>query len=418
MKEGSAPNLAVIPDENQLVSPLELSSIRTKPAEVNDEKLEEPRLEICGAMPENPIETEPEDEILVVSPKPKNSSKSKSKQSKKKLKQTVIKLPIKKKIRKNDAKTYSLRPGTPDLAVQPRHAREPYKEMRLIASDSEAEKEAIALNSKPANRSEAMEVDVLHAPVEPVQSGATFSYCGATFSKAFVLVERLSESEIIRRTVETPVEQEIELNLIDEDVNEDDYVHDSPKQRKAVEKRVAKDTYTAKQKTKKSRIIESEEESDDEMDSEDSNLSIIYDPKDRGCKREGLRVRRQARPYWIHDGTEKNYVISYKEPSIREAMLEAKLLKEMKANHVSACQLLPNLFIGGMLSAEDKLERLERIKRDRHREQIPKPAPKVKFDKFIHKLKNLPTFDSRKAWKKFCETRSILLSGKLTLHST
>lgn len=42
-----------------------------------------------------------------------------------------------------------------------------------------------------------------------------------------------------------------------------------------------------------------------------SRDSVLYDPKDRGCLREGLRVRRVRHPYWIHDGTAKNFGITY-----------------------------------------------------------------------------------------------------------
>lgn len=40
--------------------------------------------------------------------------------------------------------------------------------------------------------------------------------------------------------------------------------------------------------------------------------SIMYDPKDRGCLREGLRKRRMSHPWWIHDGTEKNIGVLFK----------------------------------------------------------------------------------------------------------
>lgn len=57
-----------------------------------------------------------------------------------------------------------------------------------------------------------------------------------------------------------------------------------------------------------------EEKEDEGFDSENFHESyndIRYDPYERGCQRPGLRVRRYANPYWINDGTAKNYAVTY-----------------------------------------------------------------------------------------------------------
>lgn len=72
------------------------------------------------------------------------------------------------------------------------------------------------------------------------------------------------------------------------------------------------------------------EKEDEGFDSEDFHESfddVRYDPYERGCKRPGLRVRRYANPYWINNGTARNYAVTYGVMTKRLCKEEEKLVR-------------------------------------------------------------------------------------------
>lgn len=60
----------------------------------------------------------------------------------------------------------------------------------------------------------------------------------------------------------------------------------------------------------------------------------MYDPKDNGCQRGGLRVRRRQHPCWINDGTKLDYSITFTSLNFEDVSLEDKFLKELKESRI------------------------------------------------------------------------------------
>lgn len=72
-----------------------------------------------------------------------------------------------------------------------------------------------------------------------------------------------------------------------------------------------------------SRIDDEDEGFSSERSPSDKEWGVIkYDPYAQGCQRPGLRVRRIARPYWIHNGEAETYGITYGVMSKNEADLQ------------------------------------------------------------------------------------------------
>jgi hypothetical protein len=61
---------------------------------------------------------------------------------------------------------------------------------------------------------------------------------------------------------------------------------------------------------------------------------IMYDPKDRGCQREGLRIRRYSHPYWINNSMAKYLIVKPQQDS-REIFGNMKFDKKLKSSGIT-----------------------------------------------------------------------------------
>ena len=89
-----------------------------------------------------------------------------------------------------------------------------------------------------------------------------------------------------------------------------------------------KSSLKAKRKTQGSKILKENlitRKSSVDSDTNSDFDRIIYDPNERGCQRDGLRVRKFARPWWIHDGSAKNIGIVYTTYPPEDMKLNKKL---------------------------------------------------------------------------------------------
>lgn len=66
---------------------------------------------------------------------------------------------------------------------------------------------------------------------------------------------------------------------------------------------------------------------------------IKYDPKDRGCLRDGLRVRRYMRPWWIHDGSADSIGIEFGTFSYKTAQSQLQYEKLKKKSTLTKHEL-------------------------------------------------------------------------------
>lgn len=105
-----------------------------------------------------------------------------------------------------------------------------------------------------------------------------------------------------------------------------------------------------------------------DTNAETTDESILYDPYKRGCKRPGLRVRKVTHPYWINDGTAKQYKVSYGVHTEKEGLKMRKARKLMKELKVTDCQMKTPSFMS--LSAKEVIRRVKAIAKERKR--IPK----------------------------------------------
>jgi hypothetical protein len=70
---------------------------------------------------------------------------------------------------------------------------------------------------------------------------------------------------------------------------------------------------------------------------------IKYDPKDRGCKREGLRVRRFCRAWWIHSADKDKYAIEFRALTFKTAKKQMQVTKELKKCRLTRQSFFPNM---------------------------------------------------------------------------
>lgn len=96
----------------------------------------------------------------------------------------------------------------------------------------------------------------------------------------------------------------------------------------------------------------------------DSFDRVIYDPKDRGCLRDGLRVRKYTRPWWIHDGSEMNMGIIFNTITAKDVKLDNNFKKQMIKSHITEKQLMPT-FLDKWLQPAEKIKKLELLRKSR-----------------------------------------------------
>jgi hypothetical protein len=143
------------------------------------------------------------------------------------------------------------------------------------------------------------------------------------------------------------------------------------------------------------RVIVHEDSDDDDSCSVPFDPYVKYDPKDNGCKREGLRVRRIGKPWWIPSGSADNIGIIHKDDTLKEMEMELEMKKIMREENVTYKQLMPNS-IDQYLPKAVNLKRLKDIVKERKR--LPaqglvkgKRPSKAKESSEVNSFKNLVT---------------------------
>lgn len=146
--------------------------------------------------------------------------------------------------------------------------------------------------------------------------------------------------------------------------------------------KVATPTKTTKKKGKKTkqappakpsrrfeRVVvysDSEEESDSGVE---RDPYFKYDPKEQGCQRDGLRIRKYARPRWMPGPSGDNVAVIYTYGTLKELGQEYELRRQMKKHKVTHHQLMPNHSIDSILPPAVNLKRIENIVKERARLQ-------------------------------------------------
>lgn len=131
-----------------------------------------------------------------------------------------------------------------------------------------------------------------------------------------------------------------------------------------------------------------------------SRNDFLYDPCERGCLRQGLRMRRVMKPYWIQTAEAENYAITYGTVTRKQVMAELKLKVKLKK-----AQLTDNNFVKAghscmFLQSEEKLKILE--------ENFKRPFPPASLSKSRASSK-APNKSSDKVTKKQAPRRQVPL---------
>jgi hypothetical protein len=148
-----------------------------------------------------------------------------------------------------------------------------------------------------------------------------------------------------------------------------------------VESEAAAAPKVTKKVTKRKKQVSPEPESDEGFSSDQNDNDVRYDPYKNGCTRPGLRVRRIARPWWIHNGDEQNYGYVYSSTTKQDLISDKLYHKKMKKAKVVENNFLKSSLETWMKPA-DKLEIFEKAKkqleRGKSQVQFKVPAPKTK----------------------------------------
>jgi hypothetical protein len=151
--------------------------------------------------------------------------------------------------------------------------------------------------------------------------------------------------------------------------------------------------------TKKAKLITPTDEDlvyDDPM--------IKYDPADRGCKREGLRVRRHCSAWWDHSKTSGAVAVKYGTLTMKQYNMEKKASSMMLEKHVTSKMMVTNM-VDTMLCPKDKLAKCAAIAKDLKKKPKSAPASKAKsqFEKFMDGIKNLKGFENEESRQQYVD---------------